>query len=119
MLDDSKQFLQNLKKEEGLLDGAIVFAPSDKVIDSAIKSVKKGGTIVICVFGKLPEFLFYEEKTVKGSVIGSRKDMREFIKIAEQSGLKVVSKGFPLGEANKVPADLKNSRVYGRAVLLP
>ena len=119
LLDDSKQFLRNLKKEEGLLDSAIVLAPSDKVIDTAIKSVKKGGTIVVCVFGKIPEFHFYEEKIVKGSMIGSRADMRELIKIAEQSGLMVVSKGFPLGEANKVLADLKNSSVYGRAVLLP
>jgi len=119
LLDDSKQFLQNLKKEEGLLDNAIIFAPSDKAINSAIKSVKKGGIIVICVFGKIPEFHFYEEKIVKGSVIGSREDMRELVKIAEESDLKVISKAFPLKEANQVLAGLKNSKIYGRAVLLP
>jgi len=119
LLDDSKQFLQNLKNEEGLLDSAIVFAPSDRAIESAIKSVKKGGVVVVCVFGKIPEFRFYEEKIVKGSVIGSREDMRELVKIAEESGLKVVSQAFPLREANKVLAELKNSKVHGRAVLLP
>jgi propanol-preferring alcohol dehydrogenase len=119
LLEDSKQFLQNLKKEEGLLDSAIVFAPSEKAIGSAMKSVKRGGIVVVCVFGEIPEFHFYEEKIVKGSVIGTREDMRQLVRIAEESDLKVVSKGFPLKEANKVLADLKNSKVYGRAVLLP
>jgi len=119
LLDDSKKFLRDLKNEEGLLDSAIVFAPSDKAIDSAIKSVKKGGIVVVCVFGKIPEFRFYEEKIVRGSVIGTRKDMRELVRIAEESDLKVVSKGFPLKKANQVLAELKNSKVYGRAVLVP
>lgn len=119
LLDDSKQFLQSLKKEEGLLDSAVVLAPSDNAIGSAIKSVKKGGIIVVCVFGKVPGFNFYEEKIIRGSVIGSRKDMLEFVKIAEESGLKVVSKASPLKKANEVLADLKNSKIKGRAVLLP
>ena len=119
LLEDSKEFLYNLKKEEGLLDSAIVFAPSHKAINSAMKSIKRGGTVVVCVFGKIPEFHFYEEKIVKGSVIGTRKDMQELLRIAEESDLKVVSKGFPLKEANQVLAELKNSKIYGRAVLLP
>jgi propanol-preferring alcohol dehydrogenase len=39
-----ESFIANLKNEEGekLLDSAIVFAPSEEVIGTAIKSVKKG-----------------------------------------------------------------------------
>lgn len=68
------QFLKHLKKEEegGLLDSAVVFAPSDQVIDTAIKSVKKGETIVIGVLGSVRNFPTFEEKLVKGSVIGSK-----------------------------------------------
>jgi len=39
--EDEDQFIMNLKQEEGLLDSAIVFAPSDKVINAAISSVSE------------------------------------------------------------------------------
>ncbi|MGI8832656.1 MAG: hypothetical protein ACR2IS_08470 [Nitrososphaeraceae archaeon] len=45
------------------------------MISTAIKSVKKGGIIVIGDAGSIPYFSFAEEKIIKGSVIGSRKDM--------------------------------------------
>ncbi|HKZ61529.1 MAG TPA: alcohol dehydrogenase catalytic domain-containing protein, partial [Nitrososphaera sp.] len=54
--DSHEQFLKNLKKEEGLLDSAIVFAPSDRVIDAAIRSVKKGGIVVLGVLGNVANF---------------------------------------------------------------
>ncbi len=113
------QFLKNLKKEEGLLDSAIVFAPSEQAIDTAVKSVKKGGTVVVGVFGNVPEFLFYEEKTIRGSVIGSRKDMADLVRLASESSLKVVVETHKLAEANEVLARLKKSEVEARAVLVP
>ena len=45
-----------------LFDAAIVFAPIDEVTDTAIKSIKKGGTVVIATVGKIPNFLAFEEK---------------------------------------------------------
>jgi propanol-preferring alcohol dehydrogenase len=117
--DSQEQFLKSLKKEEGLLDSAIVFAPSDKVIDTAIKSVKKGGVIVLGVLGNVANFPTFEEKIVKGSVIGTRKDMAELVKLAGSSGLKVVVETRRLAEANEVLARLKKSQVEARAVLVP
>jgi propanol-preferring alcohol dehydrogenase len=117
--DSQEQFLKNLKKEEGFLDSAIVFAPSDKVIDTAIKSVKKGGTIVLGVLGNVADFPTFEEKIVKGSVIGTRKDMAELVKLASNSDLKVVIETHKLREANEVLARLKKSQVEARAVLVP
>ena len=117
--DSQEQFLENLKKEEGLLDSAIVFAPSDNVIDAAIKSVKKGGTIVPGVLGNVTNFPTFEEKIVKGSVIGTRKDMADLVELACKSGLKVVVETHRLAWANEVLAKLKKSRVEARAVLVP
>jgi propanol-preferring alcohol dehydrogenase len=117
--DSQEQFLKNLKKEEGLLDCAIVFAPSDKAIDSAIKSVKKGGTVVLGVLGNVADFPTFEEKIVKGSVIGTRKDMTDLVMLASTSGLKVVVETHRLAEANEVLARLKKSQVEARAVLVP
>lgn len=113
------QFLKSLKKEEGLLDSAIVFAPSDNAIDSAIKSVKKGGTIVLGVLGSVPDFPTFEEKIVKGSVIGSRQDMADLVKLASDSGLKVIIETHKITEANEVLARLKKSDIEARAVLVP
>jgi propanol-preferring alcohol dehydrogenase len=61
------QFAKMLKKEEGLLDSAI-----ERAIDAAIKSIKKGGTVVVAVLGNIPNFVAFEEKTVRGTVIGSQ-----------------------------------------------
>jgi propanol-preferring alcohol dehydrogenase len=117
--DSQEQFLQNLKKEEGLLDSAMVFAPSDAVIDTAIRSVKKGGTVVLGVLGNVVNFPTFEEKIVKGSVIGTRKDMADLVKLASDFGLKVVIETYKLAEANEVLARLKKSQVEARAVLVP
>ena len=117
--DSQEQFLKNLKKEEGLFDSAIVFAPSDKVIDTAIRSVKKGGIIVLGVLGNVFNFPTFEEKIVKGSVIGTRKDMADLVKLAGSSGLKVIVETRRLSEANEVLARLKKSQVEARVVLVP
>jgi len=113
------QFLQELKNKHGMLDAAIVFAPADEVTDSAIKSIKKGGIVVIGTVGKIPSFLAFEEKTIRGTLIGSRKDMEEVIRIAHENNLQVISKAYPLEEANQVLLKLKNSEIDGRAVLIP
>ena len=116
---NQEQFLQNVNKTYGLFDAAIVFAPVDEVTDTAIKSIKKGGIVVIATVGKIPNFLAFEEKTIRGTLIGSRKDMEDVIKIASENKLEVVTKAFPLEEANQVLVKLKNSEIDGRAVLIP
>ena len=117
--ESADQFVKSLKKEEGLLDSAIVFAPSEKAIDAAIKSVKKGGTVVVGVVGNIPSFSAFEEKTIRGTVIGSRQDMADLVKIASGGQLNVVIETHRLAEANDVLARLKKSEVEARAVLVP
>ena len=116
---DQEIFLEELNNKVGLLDAAIVFAPSDDVTDTAIKSIKKGGSVIIATVGKIPNFLAFEEKTIRGTLIGSRKDMQEVIKIAEEEKLHVVTQTFPLEQANEVLEKLKTSKIDARAVLIP
>ena len=116
---NQKQFLQDVNEKYGLFDAAIVFAPVDQVTDTAIKSIKKGGTVVIATVGKIPNFLAFEEKTVRGTLIGSRKDMEDVIKISDEHKLKVMTESFPLEQANEVLVRLKNSEIDARAVLIP
>jgi len=116
---NQKQFLLDVNEEYGLFDAAIVFAPVEQVTDTAIKSIKKGGIVVIATVGNIPNFLAFEEKTVRGTLIGSRKDMEDVIKISDEHKLKVVTESFPLEQANEVLARLKNSEINARAVLIP
>ena len=116
---NQKQFLQDVNEEYGLFDAAIVFAPVEQVTDTAIKSIKKGGIVVVATVGNIPNFLAFEEKTVRGTLIGSRKDMEDVIRISDEYKLEVVTESFPLEQANEVLVRLKNSEIDGRAVLIP
>jgi len=117
--ENQQEFLDKLKEKHGLLDAAIVFAPADIVTDTAIKSVKKGGLIVIATVGENPAFMAFEEKTIRGTLIGTTKDMEQVIKICDEKNLEVISQTFPLESANEVLKKLKNSEIEARAVLIP
>ncbi|RZD43709.1 MAG: zinc-binding alcohol dehydrogenase [Thaumarchaeota archaeon] len=116
---DQEEFLDKVKEKHGLLDAAIVFAPADIVTDTAIKSVKKGGIIVIATIGENPEFNVFEEKTIRGTLIGSTKDMEQVIKICNENDIEVIYEIFPLEKANEALQKLKNSKIEARAVLIP
>lgn len=118
-LDNQETFLEMFKEKHGMLDAAIVFAPADIVTDTAIKAVKKGGIIVIATIGENPSFVAFEEKTIRGTLIGSTKDMEQVIKICNDKNLEVLSETFPLEKANEVLKKLKDSEIEARAVLIP
>ena len=117
--ENQQKFLDNLKEKQGLLDAAIVFAPADIVTDTAIKSIKKGVLVVIATIGKNPTFVAFEEKTIRGTLIGSTKDMEQVIKICEEKNIEVISETYPLESANEVLKKLKDSEIEARAVLMP
>ncbi|MFQ5440334.1 MAG: alcohol dehydrogenase catalytic domain-containing protein [Nitrosopumilaceae archaeon] len=117
--NDQERFLKEIKENHGMLDAAIVFAPADIVTDTAIKAVKKGGLIVIATIGENPSFVAFEEKTIRGTLIGSTRDMEQVIKICNERNLEVISETYPLEKANEVLTKLKNSQIEARAVLIP
>ena len=117
--ENQEEFLSTLKEKHGTLDAAIVFAPADIVTDTAIKSVKKGGLIVIATVGENPAFSAFEEKTIRGTLIGSTKDMEQVIKICDEKNIEVITQTFPLENANEVLKKLKDSEIEARGVLIP
>ncbi len=102
-----------------MLDASIVFAPADIATDTAIKATKKGGLIVIATVGKNPNFFAFEEKTIRGTLIGSTKDMEQVIRLAKEKNLEVITQSFPLESVNEVLKMLKDSKIEARAVLIP
>ena len=75
--------------------------------------------VVIATVGKIPNFLAFEEKTIRGTLIGSRKDMEDVIRISGENELDVITETFPLEQANEALIKLKNSEMDARAVLIP
>ena len=110
---------EDVKNNNPLFDSAIVFAPSDEIINLAIRSVRRGGTIVVGVFGTISDLHFDEEKTIVGSVIGTRNDVLEVLEVAKRKQVRVIAKVFPLHKANEVLSMVKNGEIKGRAVLTP
>ncbi len=69
--------------------------------------------------GKNPNFFAFEEKTIRGTLIGSTKDMEEVIRLAKEKNLEVITHSFPLESVNEVLKMLKDSKIEARAVLIP
>jgi propanol-preferring alcohol dehydrogenase len=104
--------------KNGKVDVVFVHAPVQKAVDQAMRIVKRGGTVVMGVLGDA-KIVFPEEYSVMGSVIGTRHDMEEVLKIAARGKLKVDCACYKLSEAEDVLKMLKQGKIVGRAVLVP
>ncbi len=104
--------------KNGKPDVVLVHAPSQKAVEQAVRIIKRGGTVVMGVLGDA-RILFPEEYSVVGSVIGSRYEMNETLKLASMGKIKVDYTSYKLSEAEDVLIRLKQGKIVGRAVLVP
>jgi alcohol dehydrogenase, propanol-preferring len=102
---------------QGGVDAAIVFAPSDASVREALTAVKPGGSVIIGVNSHLGALPFADEKTVVGSLLGSRFEMQEVLRLASERKLQTVTETYDLDQAADVLRRLKDGRVRARAVL--
>jgi alcohol dehydrogenase, propanol-preferring len=114
----SPEELDDDLKKFGRPDVILVHAPAQPAIDQAFRSVKRGGTILMAVLGNV-SVVFPQEYTIQTSVIGTRSDMLETLKIATAGKVKVVAKSYPLSEAIPILERLKKGEITGRAILVP
>jgi propanol-preferring alcohol dehydrogenase len=114
LADDAENYISKTEK----VDVVMVHAPSQKAISQAIKIVKRGGVILMGVLGDI-RMVFPEEYSVISSVIGSRQDMKETLKIASIGKVKVKWTAYKLNEASDVLLELKQGQIVGRAVVVP
>jgi propanol-preferring alcohol dehydrogenase len=117
-IDAKKDPVGQLNKLGGV-DASIVFAPSSDVAMQAVKATKRDGTIVLGAWGGVPDFPFYDEKKVVGTLMGSRQVMREVISLAVSHKMLPVTQTYPLAEVNEAMRELKQGEVRARAVLRP
>jgi propanol-preferring alcohol dehydrogenase len=106
------------------LDAAIIYAPVGDLVPAALRAVRKGGRVVCAGIhmSDIPSFpyrLLWEERQVISVANLTRRDGLDFLKIAQQAGIRTETTAFPLVEANEVLTRLRTGQVLGATVLLP
>jgi len=104
------------------LDAAIIFAPAGELVPAALKSLKKGGVLVLggIHMSPIPSFdynLVYQERVIRSVANNTRQDGEDFLRIAAEIPIHSQVNIFPLREANCALNDLKSDRINGAAVL--
>jgi alcohol dehydrogenase, propanol-preferring len=104
------------------LDAAIIFAPAGELVPSALKTLKKGGALVLggIHMSAIPSFsydLLYQERLIRSVANNTRKDGEDFLRAAAEIPVRTQVQIYPLREANRALNDLKSDRVNGAAVL--
>jgi len=104
------------------LDAAIVFAPAGEIVPAALKSLKKGGALILggIHLSPIPSFdyqLLYQERVIRSVANNTRKDGEDFLRVAAEIPIRTRAQIFPLGEANRALNALKNDAIPGAAVL--
>ncbi len=107
------------------LDRAITFAPSGKVVISALGSLRKGGVVAINAIhlDQMPSFnydtLLWGERQIRSVANMTRRDARDFLKIAEDLNIRPRVKAFSLDDANQAIMGVKTETSDGSAVIVP
>ena len=104
------------------LDSAIIFAPAGELVVSALRVLKKGGTVVLggiymSPIQQMDYNLLYHERVIRSVANNTRRDGEDFLKIAAEIPIRTQVQEFRLEEANAALNALKNDAVRGAAVL--
>jgi propanol-preferring alcohol dehydrogenase len=106
------------------LDRAITFAPSGKVVVSALASLRKGGVVAINAIHLdcMPQFdydqLLWGERQIRSVANMTRSDGRDVVQIAASIGLRPKVTSFPLTEVNDALAAVKADAINGAAAVV-
>ncbi len=106
------------------LDRAITFAPSGKVVVSALAALRKGGVVAINAvhLDQMPAFdydkLLWGERQIRSVANMTRQDARDFIAVAHELKIRPSVAAFSLEDANKALEAVKNETEDGPAVII-
>jgi propanol-preferring alcohol dehydrogenase len=104
------------------LDAAIIFAPAGTLVPRALRAVCKGG-IVVCAgihMSDIPSFPYealWGERSLRSVANLTRRDGLEFLELAPRIPVHTEVQSYPLADANRALADLRNGAVSGALVL--
>lgn len=106
------------------LDAAVIFAPVGNLIPTALRTLRKGGTLVCggIHMSDVPSFpysLLWGERVIRSVANLTRQDGIEFLQVAATIGIKPRIVTFPLAQANEAMGRLRSGALSGAAVLIP
>jgi alcohol dehydrogenase, propanol-preferring len=107
------------------LDRAITFAPSGKVVLSALAALRKGGVVAINAIhlDQMPAFdydkLLWGERQIRSVANMTRQDAHDFLALATDLKLRPQAVKFSLEDANEALLAVKNETEAGSAVIVP
>lgn len=106
----------------GGVHAAISVAVNKKAFEQAYQSVKRGGTLVVVGLpnADLPIPIFdtvLNGVSVKGSIVGTRKDMQEALDFAARGKVRPIVETAELEEINEVFERMEKGKINGRIVL--
>ena len=106
------------------LDAAIIFAPVGSLVVTALRAVRKGGTVVCAGIhmSDVPSFPYeylWGERSIRSVANLTRKDGIDFLELAPRVPLRTTIERYALSDANEALLRLREGRVTGAAVLLP
>jgi len=113
------------EKPPAALDRAVTFAPSGKVVVSALSSLRKGGVVAINAIhlDQMPPFdydkLLWGERQIRSVANMTRQDARDFLKVAHDLNIRPQVTVFPLEDANNALLAVKEETEAGSAVIVP
>jgi propanol-preferring alcohol dehydrogenase len=111
-----------LKATGGGAHGVLVTAVSAPAFGQALNLVRRKGTVALVGLppGEFPTPIFdvvLKRITVRGSIVGTRRDLDEAIAFAAAGKVNADIRKAPLEEINTIFANLKAGRIEGRMVL--
>mgnify|MGYP001436832542 FL=1 len=114
--------VKTIKEKVGGVQAAISVAVNKVAFEQAYHSVKRGGSVVLVGLpnADIPVPIFdtvLNGVSVKGSIVGTRKDMQEALQFAADGKVKAIISTATLDEINDVFDRMEKGQINGRVVL--
>lgn len=106
------------------LDAAIIFAPAGELVPTALRSLIKGGTLVLggIHMSTIPAMsydLLWGERVIRSVANLTRQDGIDFMQLVSSVHLDIAVEPMALVDANEALGRLRQGRLTGAAVLVP
>lgn len=113
---------EEIKKQVGGVQAAISVAVTKSAFEQAYHSVKRGGSVVLVGLpnDEIPVPIFdtvLNGISVKGSIVGTRKDMQEALQFAADGKVRAIVSTAKLDDINEVFERMEQGKINGRVVL--
>jgi propanol-preferring alcohol dehydrogenase len=114
--------IATVKKEIGGAHGVLVTAVSRTAFAQAVSMTRRGGTMVLNGLppGDFPVSIFnvvLNGTTIRGSIVGTRLDLKESLEFASAGKVKAIVKAEPLENINDIFARMRKGTIEGRIVV--